>query len=115
MLMELNQTMYEIQRGIATITLYRPDKMNAFTPTIRKELIGLFAEFRIGRGNVYQVTGMRTGDINASFFNGGKILLNFVILEFFGAPLVVGFIEYLDGLAGGRPAMIDGIKHATGN
>ncbi len=44
MLMELNQTMYEIQRGIATITLYRPDKMNAFTPTIRKELIELFAE-----------------------------------------------------------------------
>lgn len=42
--MELTETRYEIDKGIATITLYRPDKMNAFTPTIRKELIGLFAE-----------------------------------------------------------------------
>jgi len=41
---ELTETRYEIDKGIATITLYRPDKMNAFTPTIRKELIGLFAE-----------------------------------------------------------------------
>lgn len=44
MLMELTQTRYEIDKGIATITLHRPDRMNAFTPTIRKELIGLFAE-----------------------------------------------------------------------
>ncbi|MBW1782023.1 MAG: crotonase/enoyl-CoA hydratase family protein [Deltaproteobacteria bacterium] len=42
--MELTQTTYEIERGIATITLNRPDKMNAFTPTMRKELIALFAE-----------------------------------------------------------------------
>jgi enoyl-CoA hydratase/carnithine racemase len=44
MLMELTETMYEIDKGVATITLYRPDRMNAFTPTIRKELIELFAE-----------------------------------------------------------------------
>jgi enoyl-CoA hydratase/carnithine racemase len=44
MLMELKETRYEIHKGIATITLYRPDRMNAFTPTIRKELIELFAE-----------------------------------------------------------------------
>ena len=44
MLMELKETKYEIENGIATITLYRPDRMNAFTPTIRKELISLFAE-----------------------------------------------------------------------
>ena len=42
--MELTETRYEIDKGIATITLYRPDRMNAFTPTIRKELIELFAE-----------------------------------------------------------------------
>jgi enoyl-CoA hydratase/carnithine racemase len=42
--MELKETRYEIHKGIATITLYRPDRMNAFTPTIRKELIELFAE-----------------------------------------------------------------------
>jgi len=42
--MELTETRYEVDRGVATITLYRPDRMNAFTPTIRKELIALFAE-----------------------------------------------------------------------
>ena len=44
MLMELTETRYEIDKGVATITLYRPARMNAFTPTIRKELIELFAE-----------------------------------------------------------------------
>jgi enoyl-CoA hydratase/carnithine racemase len=41
--MELTQTRYEIENGIATVTLYRPDKMNALTQTMRKELIGIFA------------------------------------------------------------------------
>jgi enoyl-CoA hydratase/carnithine racemase len=40
--MELTETLYDIDRGIATITLNRPDKMNAFTLTMRKELIALF-------------------------------------------------------------------------
>ncbi len=42
--MELTQTLYDIDRGIATVTLNRPDALNAFTPTMRKELIALFAE-----------------------------------------------------------------------
>jgi enoyl-CoA hydratase/carnithine racemase len=42
--MELTQTIYDIHKGIATITLNRPDALNAFTPTMRKELIALFAE-----------------------------------------------------------------------
>jgi len=42
--MELTQTIYEIDRGIATITLNRPDALNAFTLTMRQELIALFAE-----------------------------------------------------------------------
>ena len=42
--MELTQTTYDIDRGIATITMNRPDKMNAFTSTMSKELIALFAE-----------------------------------------------------------------------
>ena len=41
--MDLTQTRYEIEKGIATVTLYRPDKMNALTQTMRKELIALFA------------------------------------------------------------------------
>jgi enoyl-CoA hydratase/carnithine racemase len=41
--MELTQTRYEIEQGIATVTLYRPDEMNALTQTMRKELIAIFA------------------------------------------------------------------------
>ena len=42
--MDLTQTKYEFDGGVAKITLHRPDKMNAFTPVMRKELIGLFSE-----------------------------------------------------------------------
>ena len=42
--MRLRETIYEIDRGIATITLNRPHRMNAFTQTMRKELIELFTE-----------------------------------------------------------------------
>ncbi len=42
--MDLTHTTYNIDRGIATITLNRPDQLNAFTLTMRKELIALFAE-----------------------------------------------------------------------
>ncbi len=41
--MELTQTRYEVEKGIATVTLHRPDQMNAFTHTMRKELVGIFA------------------------------------------------------------------------
>ena len=42
--MDLSQTCYEIENGVATVTLNRPDEMNAFTPTMRTELVGIFAE-----------------------------------------------------------------------
>ncbi|MBN1103367.1 MAG: crotonase/enoyl-CoA hydratase family protein [Deltaproteobacteria bacterium] len=40
--MELTQTRYEVEKGIAIVTLDRPDQMNAFTATMRKELIEIF-------------------------------------------------------------------------
>ena len=42
--MNLNQTRYEIDNGVAVVTLFRPDKMNAVTPIMRKELVALFKE-----------------------------------------------------------------------
>lgn len=42
--MDLTQTRYEIDNGVALVTLFRPDKMNALTPTMRKELIRIFRE-----------------------------------------------------------------------
>lgn len=41
--MDFTQTRYEIDRRIARVTLYRPDKLNAFTPTMRKELVEIFS------------------------------------------------------------------------
>ena len=40
--MELTQTRYEIERGVATVILHRPDKMNALTSTMQKELVEIF-------------------------------------------------------------------------
>ena len=42
--MDLMHTQYKVDKGIALITLNRPEKMNAFTPHMRKELIGLMDE-----------------------------------------------------------------------
>ena len=42
--MDLTQALYEIDNGVALVTLNRPDKMNAITPTLRNELIEIFAE-----------------------------------------------------------------------
>jgi enoyl-CoA hydratase/carnithine racemase len=38
----LQTLLYEVSEGIATITLHRPDKLNAFTPQMRDELIAAF-------------------------------------------------------------------------
>ena len=39
---EFTQILYDVADGIATITLHRPDKMNAFTETMRLELAEAF-------------------------------------------------------------------------
>jgi enoyl-CoA hydratase/carnithine racemase len=40
--MELTQTKCEIEKGVATVTLYRPEQLNAFTHTMRRELVEIF-------------------------------------------------------------------------
>lgn len=39
---DYSEILYDVADGIATITLHRPDKMNAFTGTMMNELIGAF-------------------------------------------------------------------------
>jgi enoyl-CoA hydratase/carnithine racemase len=41
--MEWSHTRYEVEKGVATVTLHRPEQMNALTQTMRKELVGIFA------------------------------------------------------------------------
>ena len=43
-LQPLETVLYSVEDGIATITLNRPDKMNAFTVKMRDELVSLFDE-----------------------------------------------------------------------
>jgi enoyl-CoA hydratase/carnithine racemase len=40
--MEYEQIIYHVEDGILTITLNRPDRLNAFTPRMREELIDAF-------------------------------------------------------------------------
>lgn len=40
--MDPTQIAYEVAAGVATITLDRPDQLNAFTPTMQEELIAAF-------------------------------------------------------------------------
>lgn len=39
---EFSQILFDVSEGIATITLHRPDKMNAFTGTMMHEIIAAF-------------------------------------------------------------------------
>ena len=40
--MEYTQILFEVESGVATITLNRPDKLNAFTTTMMREMIDAF-------------------------------------------------------------------------
>jgi enoyl-CoA hydratase/carnithine racemase len=70
--MDLTQTRYEIDKGIATITLYRPEKLNAFTPVMREELIALFTEADLNDAvRVVVVTGSGNAFCAGADLSGG--------------------------------------------
>ena len=41
---QYEQIQYDVADGIATLTLHRPDKLNAFTPVMKNEMIAAFDE-----------------------------------------------------------------------
>ena len=42
--MSAGTLLYEVERGIATITLNRPERMNAFNPDMYRDLVKAFDE-----------------------------------------------------------------------
>jgi enoyl-CoA hydratase/carnithine racemase len=64
------QILYEVDNGVATITLHRPDKMNAFTGTMMNEMISAFDEIDAD-DNVRAV--IVTGDGDRAFCAGADL------------------------------------------
>src|SRR5436190_6525514 len=66
------QIAYEVKDGIATITLDRPDALNAFTPQMMRELIDAFGAADTDDGvRVVVVTGRGRGFCAGADLSGG--------------------------------------------
>ena len=75
--MDLTQTRYEIDKGVGLVTLNRPDKMNAFTPVMRKELIEIFTQAdRDDAVRVVVVTGAGRAFCAGADLSGGGSTFN---------------------------------------
>ena len=74
--MEFTQTQYEVENGIATITLNRPEKLNAFTSVMRREMINILEKAdRSDAVRVVVITGAgRAFCAGADLSSGGKAL-----------------------------------------
>jgi enoyl-CoA hydratase/carnithine racemase len=72
--MDLTETRYELTDGIAQVTLCRPDRLNAFTLTMRKELVRILeAADGDDRVRVVVVTGSgRAFCAGADLSSGGR-------------------------------------------
>ena len=70
--MDSQEIRYEVQDRVATLTLYRPDKLNAFTPRMRDELIGAFGRADADDGvRVVIVTGAGRAFCAGADLSGG--------------------------------------------
>ena len=78
-MMDLTETRFDMNDGVATITLHRPDHMNAFTQAMGRELLELFTE--IDRDDAIRavvVTGAGTAFCaGADLTNGVSIFRGF--------------------------------------
>jgi len=74
--MDLTQTRYEVKDGVAKVTLYRPESMNAFTEIMENELVNIFGEAdRDDAVRVVVVTGEgRAFCAGADLSSGGESL-----------------------------------------
>ena len=70
--MDFEQIQYELDDGVALITLYRPDKLNAFTPVMREEMKrALGAADRDDQVRVVVVTGAGRAFCAGADLSGG--------------------------------------------
>lgn len=98
--MELTHTRYEIEKGVAIVTLYRPDKMNALTQTMRNELIEIFTAADQDDGvRVVVVTGAGKAFCAGADLSSGSSAFDRSVQE--GRKVGIG--EHRDG--GGRIAL----------
>jgi enoyl-CoA hydratase/carnithine racemase len=98
--MKLTQVSYEVDSGIATITLNRPDRMNAFTSAMREEIIDSIRRADRDDGVwVVVVTGAGTAFCAGADLSGGGGSLNRTVQE--GKKVSIG--EHRDG--GGQVAL----------
>ncbi|MCA1989433.1 MAG: enoyl-CoA hydratase/isomerase family protein [Desulfarculus sp.] len=70
--MELSHTRYEVSDGVALVTLHRPERLNAFTPTMREELKQIFSQAdQDDRVRVVVVTGAGRAFCAGADLSGG--------------------------------------------
>jgi len=94
--MELKQTKYAVENGVALITLYRPGRLNAFTTRMTEELLELFRAVDADDSVRAVVV---TGDGKA-FCAGADLSAGGSTFDAYTAGAEVGVNEHRDG--GGR-------------
>lgn len=100
---EYREIRYEVADGIATVTLHRPDRLNAFTATMARELVAAFdATDADDDVRVVLVTGAGRGFCAGADLEGGAG--TFDASERTGATAPVGF-----GTVGEVPRDVGGV------
>ncbi|MFH1481288.1 MAG: enoyl-CoA hydratase-related protein, partial [Pseudomonadota bacterium] len=98
--MNLTQLLYEITDGVAMVTINRPEKLNAFTPIMVREMLEVFKEAdRDDSVRVVVVTGAGRAFCAGAEMSSGKVSFDRSIQE----GRKVSLSEHRDG--GGRVSL----------